>query len=235
MTMKTSAMSVLIAATLFQTQPAFAATCDLPMFGGARMFPAAFGSQFVLTADFNNDGIADLLVLNEGTSQGSISVLLGNGDGTFQSPINISMARNQSPRWAGVADFNGDGNVDFVVDVGLSTSLVMLGKGDGTFRAPATIAFQVLAVSDFNGDGKPDLVIAATPIGIMLGKGDGTFQAPVKSPRAVTDLPYSGAVAADVNGDGKLDVVTGNLSGGVFVLLGDGKGNLSAAAKFGSN
>jgi hypothetical protein len=233
--MNTSAISVLIAATLFHTQPAFAATCDLPMFGGGRMFPAAYGSQFVLTADFNNDGVADLLVLNQGTSQGSISILLGNGDGTFQPPINISMARNQSPRWAGVADFNGDGNPDLVVDVGLSTSLVMLGKGDGTFRAPATIAVQVMAVSDFNGDGRPDLVVAATPIGIMLSKGDGTFQAAIKSPGTSLNLPFSGAVAADFNGDGKPDVVTGNVSGGVFVLLGDGKGNLSAPVAFGYN
>src|SRR5437763_2226662 len=98
--MKTTTTSVLIAATLFHMQLASAATCDLPMFGGGRMFPAAYGSQFVLTSDFNNDGIADLLVLNQGTSPGSISILLGNGDGTFQSPINISMARNQSPNWA---------------------------------------------------------------------------------------------------------------------------------------
>src|SRR5262245_46438467 len=106
--MNTSVISVLITATLFHTQPAFASTCDLPTFGGARMFPAAFGSQFVATADFNNDGIADLLVLNQGTGQGSISILLGNGDGTFQAPTNISMARNQSPHWAGVANLNGD-------------------------------------------------------------------------------------------------------------------------------
>jgi hypothetical protein len=120
-------------ATLFHAQFAFAAVCDLPMFGGGRMFPAAFGSQFVLTADFNNDGVADMLVLNQGTTLGSISILLGNGDGTFQSPINIAMARSV-PRWVGGRLQHGQPGIG--CRRLLSSSLVLLGKGDGTFRRP---------------------------------------------------------------------------------------------------
>ena len=229
--------SILLVAILFRTQLVFAAgACDLPLFSGGRHFAAGAGSQFVVTADFNNDGIADLAVLNQGkqaTGTGTITILLGNGDGTFQSLPNITLAVNQDPTWAGAADFNGDGKPDLAVYINSNRTVVMLGNGDGTFKVGATIGANTLAIGDFNGDGKPDLVVAATPVGIMLGKGDGTFQNPINSPG--TQLP-SGAVVADFNGDGKLDVVTANYIGtGVFVLLGDGTGKLSAPTNFGSN
>jgi VCBS repeat protein len=172
--------------------------------------------QFVVTADFNNDGIAGLLVLNEGTSQGSVSILLGNGDGTFQSPISIAMARNQSPDWPGVADLNGDGNPDQVIDVGLSTSLVMLSKG--RWNIPDVVASN----------------LRAGTVAVLLGNGDGTFESAVHYAAAVGKRSNIAALG-DFNGDGFMDLAVAsggtalgstadNTTGAVEVLLGNGDG-----------
>ena len=151
----TRLLPAILAAILLQTQLAFAAGCDLPMFAGARLFAAATGTQYMATGDFNHDGFIDVVVTSPGRNM--ISVLLSNGDGTFQPAINSTV---QQPNTVVVADFNGDGKLDLAIWSSFNT-VVMLGNGDGTFKAATTAAAQggAMAVGDFNGDGKPDLAI----------------------------------------------------------------------------
>ena len=146
--------------------------CDVPMFAGARLFGTPAGAQMTVTADFNHDGFTDVAVLNSSV----VSILLGNGDGTFQAAVNYPAGPN--PLWVGVADFNGDGNPDLAIAASGGTN-ILLGTGDGRFRPPTFInTLIVAAIGDFNGDGKPDLTDG---LGIALGKGDGTFQAVVRN------------------------------------------------------
>jgi hypothetical protein len=181
-------------------------------------------------ADVNHDGVPDLIIANIGNYSsnhkpyGSVTVLLGRGDGRFQAPRRYFAGRN--PSSIALADFNGDGNVDIAVtnlNLGLS---ILLGDGKGGFSAPAALfpglyAGSVVA-ADFNGDGKQDLaLITGSPgqVTLLLGNGDGTFQAPQFF---VTGINAIQVVAADFNGDGKPDVATidsNELEGKVSVLL----------------
>jgi Bacterial Ig-like domain (group 3)/FG-GAP-like repeat len=190
-------------------------------------------SNAVAVADINNDGNLDIVVTNEcldPTTCSGVAVLLGNGDGTFQSAVGYNSGGLETGGLA-VADINGDGSVDLVLvsNCQLQTCAggklsLLLNKGDGTFGKPLLLseATGPVAIGDVNGDGIPDLV---TDGGAMLGAGDGTFSAPNGS-------LVGGAVSialADLNGDGKLDVVAA-VPRGVAVQLGNGDGTFQAPA-----
>ena len=205
---------------------------------GTLALPTA-GPFSVALADLNGDGKLDLAVANSGN--GTASVLLGNGDGTFQTEVSYPVGK--SPFSVAVADFNGDGKPDLAVaNNGDGTTSVLVGNGDGTFQTAVnyTVGASPISVAagDFNGDGKLDLVVAdygvagdtTDNISVLLGNGDGTFQTAVSY--TVGANPYSVA-AADLNRDGKLDLAVANCgNGSVSVLLGNGDGTFQTAVDY---
>jgi len=184
----------------------------------------------VAAADFNGDGILDLAVAS---AESNVSVLLGNGEGTFQPAVNYYAGG--SPYSVAVGDFNGDGYLDLAVANGTYVA-VLLGNGDGTFQGLKTYSAGSnpvsVAVGDFNGDGILDLAVAdySGNVIVLLGKGDGTFQAAPDSPYATGTHPFSVAVG-DFNGDGYLDLAIADFGGGVIVLMNnaDGTGTFQVA------
>ena len=186
--------------------------------------------NLIATADFNGDGIPDLLVASMQSTL--LNVLLGNGDGTFQpvkaTDVGVSFFQIST------ADVSGDGKPDVLRLAGTQV-FVFLGIGDGTFKAGAPYAAgpqpQEMLVGDFTGNGKLDIAIAnggTTPeIAVMLGNGDGTFQAAVTSTTGVVG-PVS-AVVSDVNGDHKLDLIISDSDGNqTYTFLGNGNGTFQA-------
>ncbi len=177
-------------------------------FGPEIDFDAGPAPISLVVGDFNGDGKVDLLMGNYASQSGGgqgLRLLLGNGDGTFQAPVNFDPAlSNVLDVVAG--DFNGDGKLDLAeTELGGITSL-LFGNGDGTFQAPITLAsnFNVNAAIDLNGDGKLDLAgIADGQVQVLLGNGDGTFRDPVHY--AAGNVPIF-AFSGDFNGDGKADL-----------------------------
>jgi hypothetical protein len=196
---------------------------------------ATFGPAFVLVADVNGDGKPDLVTANPDSN--TVSVLLGNGDGTFQPARNF--AAGSVPVSLAAADFNGDGKLDLVVGHGAGPSgasasiSVLLGNGDGTFQTPVsytTAADPVsVAVGDFNGDGKADIVSANAidhNYSILLGNGDGTFQ-PARTTHVTAGA--GAVVVGDFTGDGKADLAMASGNGvSVSVLPGNGDGTFGS-------
>ncbi len=190
--------------------------------------------------DFNGDGIPDVVVTNmtsyfRGTT---VSVLLGNGDGSFQSPVAYTVGTG--PRAVAVADL-GNGHKDIVTANDDGTVSVLLGRGDGTFQSAVTLAIggtlSAVAVGDFDGDGRPDLAVSSTQypsmafVKVLLGNGDGSFRPPVTYSVDPDASSMEGLAVADLNGDGKLDLVatTRTYEGtNVDVLLGNGDGTFQS-------
>jgi hypothetical protein len=174
--------------------------------------PAA---QDIAVADVNGDGKPDLI--DADLTYNNIAVLLGNGDGAFQTPRTFSTGANSRPYSVAVGELNGDNNPDIVAaDRGADSISVLLGNGNGTFQAQQTYstgagsAPYAVTLADVNGDGKIDAVVAdsnSNSVSVFLGNGNGTF-APQQS-FAVGNHPVSVAVA-DVNGDGGLDLIVAN-------------------------
>ncbi len=218
------------------------------LFQSAQAYPSGgLTAISVAVADMNGDGKLDLVVADQCISSnnchGGVGILLGNGDGTFQTVKTFDSGVVFASSVA-VADVNRDGRPDVVVSTGASCSpnpcvgliSVLLGNDDGTLGAPQTYtsggyeARQVV-VEDVNGDGNPDLLVAnqcADPncdsdgaVGVRLGNGDGTFR-------------LGSLAVGDVNGDGKLDLLVVHEPGPVGVLLGNGDGTFQAAQTYGS-
>jgi hypothetical protein len=134
----------------------------------------------IAVADFNGDGNADLVTANAHSND--VSVLIGNGNGTFQPPL--TNPAGHDPQSVAAGDVNGDGIPDLVVVNVIDGNVsVYVGNGNGTFQARQNFGVQAnplsVAIGDFNLDGRPDLAVANGPAGtvnILLGNGDGTFQ-----------------------------------------------------------
>ncbi len=179
--------------------------------------------QYTATGDFNREGKLDLAVANDGT--GMVSILLGNGDGTFQGPGDYYAGPcAQIPI---VGDFNGDGILDLAVP-NCSGVSVLLGNGDGTFQPAVSYPIGTSPIqgitADFNGDGKLDLAIGGfgPGVSVLLGNGDGTFQPYVNYP---VGNVQTGVMAGDFNRDGELDLAVANWgSNTVSILPGNGDG-----------
>jgi FG-GAP-like repeat/Abnormal spindle-like microcephaly-assoc'd, ASPM-SPD-2-Hydin/FG-GAP repeat len=188
-------------------------------------------SYALAVGDFNNDGNLDILVANENLNPSTVSVYLGNGDGTFRSPIDSNTTSDNS--FVVVGDFNGDGKQDIAVIDNPYIS-VLLGNGDGTFQPPSDnnsfLGAKWLAVADFNNDRKLDVLVTGDfggsyNIGVLLGNGDGTLQSSIT--QSVDFVPASVATG-DLNRDGKMDAVLGYDLDGIAVLLGNGDGTLQS-------
>ncbi len=194
----------------------------------------------IVFGDFNGDGKLDAATVN--AVSGDISMLLGNGDGTFQS-ASVLPDYGTGPAAIGVGDFNGDGKLDLVVSNQFSSTVsVLLGDGTGTFsvqlptRLVDASSPEALAVGDFNGDGKLDVAVTVTlqdgssAVALLLGKGDGTFQP--NNNYGVPGAPFT-IVAGDFNGDGQVDLATANLvSNNLSVLLNNGEGTFRSAVNY---
>ncbi|HEY8748037.1 MAG TPA: FG-GAP-like repeat-containing protein, partial [Tepidisphaeraceae bacterium] len=206
-------------------------------FAPQNTFSAGPNTYAVAVADVNGDSKMDLAVADNSSQNGSVGILLGNGNRTFQALQTVSSGTY--PQSIAAGDVTGDGKPDLVAGLyGTNQLSLMVGNGNGTFKAPVTFGGGTgptsVTIADVSGDGKQDLVVSdfgSGNIGVLIGNGNGTFLG-IRSTFAGTGA-FSVAVA-DVNADGKLDlaVATDNPAGTVSVLLGNGSGVYQAAQTF---
>jgi len=232
----------------------FPDTVSILLGAGDGTFPThteygvAAGPHNIATVDVNGDGMLDVITAGIGgavVEYGTVSVLLGNGDGTFQANANYGVGT--SPTMV-ARDFNGDGVPDLAIAAqGCLTYLtacvtgdltIWLGKGDGSFPKGTNYAMpdeaMTVAVGDLNGDHMPDVVVGnkngkdSNTVSVLINNGDGTFQPRVDY---VAGTGTTSVVLGDFNGDRLLDVAVGNIGAfnnenSVSILLGTGTGTL---------
>ncbi len=239
-----AATSLVLAASASASTPAFVPALGSPF--------TAQGQQIsqVATGDFNGDGNVDLAAASldgSGGGTGNVTVMLGNGLGSFGFGPGSPFDTGGFSHSITVGDFNGDGRLDFATadEAGAAggTVSVYLGQpGGGFVAAPgspiglgANPEPDSIVAGDFHGNGKLDLVVADSEAGEqnvieLPGNGDGTFGSSITIP---TGLPNTatpeGLAVGDLNGDGKLDLVVGDTSGEIAVLLGNGSGGFTPA------
>lgn len=190
--------------------------------------PWARGGWAAVTGHWNDDGRLDLALLSE--SAPSVSVLLGEGDGTFRPRVDYPVS--DLPSYLVVGDFDGDGNDDLATAAAWGRTItLLLGRGDGTF-APGTKVetadgISELVAGDWNGDQASDLVIGqaeAGTIAVLVSNKDGTFTRTFEHPGA------RAIAAGHVDANNRLDLVVANEQ--VEVLLGNGDGTFTPGAQY---
>jgi hypothetical protein len=235
-------------------------------FGAKHDYATGVNPGIAAVGDFNGDGVLDLAVPNSNCSalasscenspplNGTVSIFLGNGDGTFKPGVDYVAGPWTTAVMVG--DLNHDGKLDLIAVNGTcpgvpcftptSSISVLLGNGDGTFRAPVdyTVGLRPVAgvVGDFNKDGELDVAVSNdfdSTVSVLLGNGDGTFQnqrvLPI-GPKPTFNgagVRPTGIVTVDLNNDGKLDLVVANEVGNTFsVLLGNGDGTFKPEVEY---
>jgi hypothetical protein len=224
----------------------FGQSARLPSYAFSLSSPLPGGGSSVVIGDFNGDGLPDIAAVNRTL----ISVILGDGKGSFSAPIRTTITPAASA--IVVADFNNDGKPDLLAwtpatltGPSNTTVSILLGNGDGTvskkssFNGPDGVIQQLqvpAAIADFNGDGYPDIALAnvtTNGVDVRLGNGDGTFRAAVGYPTGQKILTF--VLAQDMDLDGRIDLVAinglvGQSTGDIAVLRGSGDGSFSAPA-----
>jgi len=195
-------------------------------FQGAVNYAVGTFPRSIGVGDFNADGRPDLAVANiNAAGPGTVSILSGNGNGTFATAVNYGVGNN--PQSLAVGDFNADGRPDLAVPNRDSNNVsIRLGNAAGTFQPMVNYVVGTspisVAVGDFNGDGRPDLAVAnqgTDTVSILLGSGGGggMFQPAVNYAAAVG--PFAVALG-DFNADGRPDLAVANQSSNnVSILL----------------
>ena len=190
----------------------------------------------VWPADFNGDGITDLVASRTATTSnpGGVHVVLGRGDGTFGTPI----VTNVTGRAIEVGDFNGDRRIDVVLAAATNGVSILPGGGNGTFGAARQVDsdFGAFAITgDFNGDTRRDLILAGGPeIRVYPGNGNFTFGTPARLPFGelwpssecldfvLGPPPCGGGVSGDFDNDGDRDFVVAGDSQAIQIFLNNG-------------
>lgn len=210
-----------------------------------KKFTTGIGPIQVMAGDFNRDGKLDLAVSCNNNGPGALSILLGNGDGTFQPHIDYGSEVSE-PTAATMGDFNNDGTLDIAFFANHNDELyLLLGNGDGSFRVtggPAEFSSNVqwMFPVDLNNDGKLDLLVtdqSNNDAVILLGNGDGTFRSPERY--TVGNTIPTEIVPGDFNGDGKLDLASANSDSyspsTIGILLGNGDGTFQSPVQIPAN
>ena len=210
-------------------------SASVPAFQSPIQISTGGSPAAIVTDDWNGDGNEDIAIAN--SANNTVSVLFGNGDGTFAAPAKYTVGSD--PTAIATADVNGDGNDDIITaDAGNGDVSILLANVDSDDNATGTFAaaqnFHVepggqgplsLVMDDFNNDGNEDIAVAGGGLYVLLGNGEGTFQAPVK----ISSDPMAGIVSGDFNQDGNEDIaVTNPTAGTVEIFDGNGDGTIAS-------